>query len=462
MKTRFLLFTLLFGSAASAQVLVQPVTGVHTIRVEDNVTLKVYAGDKTQLEVSNNLAVAQISNGVMSMDGNTSAVLRLNPADRIISFTAEDHASILFSGPFDFGDEQLVITTEDNAKVEFNETLAGTLNAGYVILKAQDNSRIHSELPLSVNAYNFEVVDNACIEVPAVDRKPAKDSTVDRSAQLTVLDNGKLVIGEEVIRATSLPFHFKRVKNKASLTDNGKIVIKDKGTAGIISCEHGFSIGGRKSKKPHRDFEANWSWGFNNWGDTPFGNIDGDAEVTYSFLNVGFSLDYPLVNTPHFGLYAGLGVEVNRYHFREHLVCATPTGFQQPSAMYPAYATITTGTPDPNNWDSYFFTAAIVVPITFSFEPWKYDDFCIRLTALPGINVNGYLSQEYESKSTKLTVRDKDVSKRLNPFVLDARLALFYSSIGVYVQMSTQKLFKSDFQDIYPVKFGLIWSIGGR
>ena len=155
-------------------------------------------------------------------------------------------------------------------------------------------------------------------------------------------------------------------------------------------------------------------------------------------------------------------MEVNRYHFREHLVCATPTGFQQPSAMYPAYATITTGTPDPNNWDSYFFTAAIVVPITFSFEPWKYDDFCIRLTALPGINVNGYLSQEYESKSTNLTVRDKDVSKRLNPFVLDARLALFYSSIGVYVQMSTQKLFKSDFQDIYPVKFGLIWSIGGR
>ena len=427
MKTRFLLFTLLFGSAASAQVLVQPVTGVHTIRVEDNVTLKVYPGDKTQLEASMPVNVANVANGVMSMDGNTSAVLRLNPADRIISFTAEDGASILFSGAFNFGDQQLVITTEDNAKVEFNETLAGTLNAGYVILKAQDNSRIYSELPLSVNAYNFEVVDNACIEVPAVDRKPAKDSTVDRSAQLTVLDNGKLVIGEEVIRATSLPFHFKRVKNKAS-----------------------------------RDFEVNWSWGFNNWGDKPFGNIDGDAEVTYSFLNVGFSLDYPLVNTPHFGLYAGLGVEVNRYHFREHLVCATPTGFQQPSAMYPAYATITTGTPDPNNWDSYFFTAAIVVPITFSFEPWKYDDFCIRLTALPGINVNGYLSQEYESKSTNLTVRDKDVSKRLNPFVLDARLALFYSSIGVYVQMSTQKLFKSDFQDIYPVKFGLIWSIGGR
>ena len=429
MKTRFftLLAALVFSAAATAQIHVQPVTGVHTIRVEDNVTLKIYPGDKTQLEVNNNLAVAQISNGVMSMDGNTSAVLRLNPADRIISFTAEDHASILFTGAFDFGDEQLVITTEDNAKVEFNETLAGTLNAGYVILKAQDNSRIHSELPLLVNAYKFEVVDNACIEVPAVDRKPAKDSTLDRSAQMTVLDNGKLVIGEEVIRATTLPFHFKREKYKAN-----------------------------------RDFEANWSWGFNNWGDKPFGGMDGDAEVSYYFMNVGFSLDYPLVNTRHFGLYAGLGIEGNTYHFREHQVVATPTGFQSPSATYPNSAAITTGTPDPNNWDSYFNTFAITVPITFSFEPWKYDEFCIRLTALPGINVWSYLEQKYDSKDIELSVKDKEVGKQLNPFVLDARLAVFYDSFGLYVQMSTQRLFNSDFQDIYPVKFGLIWSIAER
>lgn len=433
MKTRFLLFTLLFGSAASAQVLVQPVTGVHTIRVEDNVTLKVYPGDKTQLEASMPVNVANVANGVMSIEGNATVVLRLNPADGIVNFSAEDGSSIVFfGGSFDFGNQKITISAEDNARVEMDVTANG-FYAGHAFFKAQDNSLIISKMaPIHVYGYNFIASDNAYIEVPSVDlRLFDSDSTIDRNTYVTV-------------------------------TDNGKIVIKDKGTAGIISCEHGFSIGGRKSKKPHRDFEANWSWGFNNWGDKPFGNIEGDAEVTYSFLNVGFSLDYPLVNTPHFGLYAGLGIEGNTYHFREHQVVATPTGFQTPSATYPTSATITTGTPDPNNWDSYFNTLAITVPITFSFEPWKYDDFCIRLTALPGINVNGYLSQEYESKSTNLTVRDKDVSKRLNPFVLDARLALFYSSIGVYVQMSTQKLFKSDFQDIYPVKFGLIWSIGGR
>ena len=123
MKTRFLLFTLLFGSAASAQVLVQPVTGVHTIRVEDNVTLKVYPGDKTQLEVSNNLAVAQISNGVMSMEGNTSAVLRLNPADGIVNFSAEDGSSIVFfGGSFDFGNQKITISAEDNARVEMEQS----------------------------------------------------------------------------------------------------------------------------------------------------------------------------------------------------------------------------------------------------------------------------------------------------------------------------------------------------
>lgn len=437
MKNRFfiLLAAFAFSAAATAQVHVQPVTGVHTISVEDNVSLKIYAGDRTQLEASMPVPVnvAKVANGVMSIEGNATVVLRLNPADGIVNFSAEDGASIVFfGGSFDFGNQKITISAEDNARVEMDVTANG-LYAGHAFLKAQDNSLIISKMaPVHVYGYNFIANDNAYIEVPSVDlRLFDGDSTIDRNTYVTV-------------------------------TDYGKIVIKDKGPNGISVCDHEFSLGGRKSKKPHRDFEANWSWGFNNWGDKPFGNIDGDAEVTYSFLNVGFSLDYPLVNTPHFGLYAGLGVEVNRYHFREHLVCATPTGFQQPSAMYPAYATITTGTPDPNNWDSYFFTAAIVVPITFSFEPWKYDDFCIRLTALPGINVNGYLSQEYESKSTNLTVRDKDVSKRLNPFVLDARLALFYNSIGVYVQMSTQKLFKSDFQDIYPIKFGLIWSIGGR
>ena len=436
MKTK--LFTLLtavaISAAATAQVLVQPVTGVHTVKVEDNVILKIYPGEKTQLEVGNNMAVAQISNGVMSMGGTTSAVLRLNPADRIINFTAEDDAQISFLSSFDFGDRQLVVTAEDDARVEFGKG-DGTLTAGYIILSAQDNARILSDLPLRVNAYKFSAVDDARIEVASIDEKPVVDSTLDRTHEINI-------------------------------EDDGRVVIRNIGEAGVFSADQiplPLYFKGNKAKALSREPELNWNWGFNHWlGDHPFsgriGEPDGAAEVSYYFMNVGLSFDYPIVNTPHFGLYAGLGVEANRYHFREHLVVATPTGFQTPSMTYPTSATLT-GTSDPNNWDSYFTTAAMTVPITFSFEPWKYDDLCIRLTALPGINVWGFLWQRYDSKGVELEVRDKEAGKQLNPFVFDARLAVYYGNLGLYAQMSFCKLF--DF-GLYPVKFGLIWSLTGR
>lgn len=437
MKTK--LFTLLtamaISAAATAQVLVQPVTGVHTVKVEDNVILKIYPGEKTQLEVGNNMAVAQISNGVMSMGGTTSAVLRLNPADRIINFTAEDDAQISFLSSFDFGDRQLVVTAEDDARVEFGKG-DGTLTAGYIILRAQDNARILSDLPLRVNAYKFSAVDDARIEVASIDEKPVVDSTLDRTHEINI-------------------------------EDDGRVVIRNIGEAGVFSADQiplPLYFKGNKAKALSREPELNWNWGFNHWlGDHPFsgriGEPDGAAEVSYYFMNVGLSFDYPIVNTPHFGLYAGLGIEGNRYHFREHRVVATPTGFQAPSGTYPALADITSGNPDPNNWDSYFNTYTLTVPITFSFEPWNYDDLCIRLTALPGINVYGALLQDYQSKTAEVEVRDREVGNQVNDFSFDARLAVYYGNLGLYAQMSFCKLFDFGF---YPVKFGLIWSLTAR
>lgn len=437
MKTRFftLLAALVFSAAATAQIHVQPVTGVHTISVEDNVSLKIYAGDKTQLEASMPVNVANVANGVMSIEGNANVVLRLNPADGIVNFSAEDGSSIVFfGGSFDFGDQKITISAEDNARVEMDVT-TNSLYAGHAFFKAQDNSFIISKMaPLHVYGYNFIASDNAYIEVPSVDlRLFDGDSTINRNTYVTV-------------------------------TDNGKIVIKDKGPDGITVCDHDFTLGGRKPRKPYRDFEVVVTWGFNHWlGDHPFsGRVvepSGAAEVAYYPLNLGFSLDYPLVNTSHFGLYAGIGVEANRYHFREHLVVVTPSGFATPSATYPTSATIS-GTSDPNNWESFFTTATLTVPITFSFEPWKYDELCIRLTALPGINVWGFLGQKYDSRGLELNVKDKEAGKRLNPFAFDTRLALMYGShFGIYAQLAFCKLFDYGY---YPFKFGIIISLGGR
>jgi len=433
----FSLFTLLFCAVATAQVHVQPVTGVHTVKVEDAVTLKVYPGDKTQIEAKTSMPVATVANGVMAIEGIDAITLRLNPADGIVNFSAEDGATICFVGPFDFGDHQVVINAEDNAKVEFSETVAGNLNAGYVILDAQDNSRIVSELPLSVNAYNFKAVDNAYIEVPSVTDKPVVDSTVFRSHFITI-------------------------------EDNGKIVIRDKGEEGVYTSPKGkfnIHLGGKRNNKPGRDTELNWFWGFNHWlGDHPFSGHFGepnnaDAEVNFYFMNYGLSFDHPLVNTSHFGLYAGFGFEGNTYHFSNHLVSGTPTGF---SSTAPAPVT-PTGTIDPNNWDTYLMTIALTVPITFSFEPWKYDDFCIRLSAIPGINVYGVLTQQYESNAVDLNVRDHETGKKVSNFMLDTRLTLMYGNFGLYAQMAMLPLFNGEvFHELYPVKFGLFLTLFGR
>lgn len=213
---------------------------------------------------------------------------------------------------------------------------------------------------------------------------------------------------------------------------------------------------------PKRSLEFNWFWGFNTWGDKTFGfgGTTGDAEVSYYFMNLGFSLDYPLIKSPHFGLYAGLGIEGDLYHFTSHLVSCGNTGFQASATPLAATATPM----DPNNWDTYFSTSEIIIPVTFSIEPGDYKDLCIRLSVIPGINTANHLHQQYQSKTLDLEVRDKECSKKVNDFMLDARLALYYRSIGIYAQVATQPLFKSDsgVQELYPVKFGFIWSIGGR
>lgn len=434
---QFSLFALLFCSAATAQVHVQPVSGVHTINVEDNVLLKIYAGDKTQLEATMPVPanVAKVANGVMSIEGNSTVVLRLNPADGIVNFSAEDGASIVFfGGSFDFGDQKITISAEDDARVEMDVT-ANDLYASHAYFKAQDNSLIMSKMaPIHVFGYNFIANDNAYIEVPSVDlRFFDGDSSIDRNTYLTV-------------------------------TDYGEIVIKDKGPNGIIVCDHEFSIG-RKSKKPNRDTELNWFWGFNHWlGDHPFSGRFGepnnaDAEVSFYFMNYGLSFAHPLVNTSHFGLYAGFGFEGNTYHFSNHLVSGTPTGF---SSTAPAPVT-PTGTIDPNNWDTYLMTIALTVPITFSFEPWKYDDFCIRLSAIPGINVYGVLTQQYESNAVDLNVRDHETGKKVSNFMLDTRLTLMYGNFGLYTQMAMLPLFNGEvFHGLYPVKFGLFLTLFGR
>ena len=419
---------LAFSSALVAQVRVQPVKDVHTVEIEGSVKLKVYidSAKGTELEVSSNAPVAMVAKGVMHMDGATNAVLRLSPSTSITHFTVEDAASLEFVGPMDLGDNQFTVSVEDAGRVKVTKINGeDTLKAGYVTLHASDHGCIVSEIPLLRTAYNFKVEDHGYIELPSADAKPGTDITA--------------------------------ISEKITVQDNGKVVIKARGEDSVLSRHIEYRESNRSEAA--RDLELNYFWGFNNWGSHPFGHASGDAELNYYFMNYGFSIDMPVINRRKFGMYVGLGLDGNQYHFDSRLVNFTGTEF---AATTTPNITVTGGTLDPDNWNTYFNTLAITVPVTFSFEPWKYDGVCIRLSAITGINILGMLSQQYKTTAVELFANDRQMRKQMNPFMLDARLSVQYFNLGFYVQTAAISLFKKGMEPLYPVKFGIYWTMSGR
>ena len=419
---------LAFSSALVAQVRVQPVKDVHTVEIEGSVKLKVYidSAKGTELEVSSNAPVAMVAKGVMHMDGATKAVLRLSPNTSITHFTVEDAASLEFVGPMDLGDNQFTVSVEDAGRVKVTKINGeDTLKAGYVTLHASDHGCIVSEIPLLRTAYNFKVEDHGYIELPSADAKPGTDITA--------------------------------ISEKITVQDNGKVVIKARGEDSVLSRHIEYRESNRSEAA--RDLELNYFWGFNNWGSHPFGHASGDAELNYYFMNYGFSIDMPVINRRKFGMYVGLGLEGNQYHFDSRLVNFTGTEF---AATTTPNITVTGGTLDPDNWNTYFNTLAITVPVTFSFEPWKYDGVCIRLSAITGINILGMLSQQYKTTAVELFANDRQMRKQMNPFMLDARLSVQYFNLGFYVQTAAISLFKKGMEPLYPLKFGIYWTMSGR
>ena len=419
---------LAFSSALVAQVRVQPVKDVHTVEIEGSVKLKVYidSAKGTELEVSSNAPVAMVAKGVMHMDGATNAVLRLSPSTSITHFTVEDAASLEFVGPMDLGDNQFTVSVEDAGRVKVTKINGeDTLKAGYVTLHASDHGCIVSEIPLLRTAYNFKVEDHGYIELPSADAKPGTDITA--------------------------------ISEKITVQDNGKVVIKARGEDSVLSRHIEYRESNRSEAA--RDLELNYFWGFNNWGSHPFGHASGDAELNYYFMNYGFSIDMPVINRRKFGMYVGLGLDGNQYHFDSPLVGFTGTEF---AATTTPNITVTGGTLDPDNWNTYFSTLAITVPVTFSFEPWKYDGVCIRLSAITGINILGMLSQQYKTTAVELFANDRLMRKQMNPFMLDARLSVQYFNLGFYVQTAAISLFKKGMEPLYPLKFGIYWTMSGR
>lgn len=190
-----------------------------------------------------------------------------------------------------------------------------------------------------------------------------------------------------------------------------------------------------------------FAWGFHNWGGTPFsglGGMDGDAAVRTSFNHILLSLSYPVVISRRVALYAGLGLEWDKYKFHSGEVLFN-------SSLSPHRLTL-----GPDDATSRLLTRYFIVPISLYFDlgsHWK-----IEIAALPGLHWSGShtgLRRDYTEGDNERHVKDYSINRHLNPFKLDARLLVRYRAVGLYFQVATLPAFRNTCEELYPVKFGI-------
>ncbi len=405
---------------------------VSTIRVEDHTRLTVKPSEgEFHLLTATASPVATIKGSNMMISSPANDITLLLPPGRSIAFHVEDHANLIFSGNFDKR-QRLSVRTEDYASALFTGSLADSLWAVDLNLRADDYSLIRSEIRLV--SYNFEFVakDYSRINLDCQQNKyePGFDTrtqTVFRDEHATLQYN---YCNSDTARAFST-----RDSTLASITQ-GKLRSVEKPAAELEK---------KRSFWRHRDVALNFAWGFHNWGTEPlkgFAGVDGPADARTSFNHVHLSVDYPLIGTRHTGLYIGLGLDWDKYKF------------STPDVVFDnlAFRSGTDGAVE-----SRLLTRYVVVPLTLRVDLWH--GWRLTLSALPGIHWSGShtgLRREFENDQMEGLVKDQSVNKHINPYKLDLRATLNYEGIGLYFQTATLSTMRDGCEPLYPVKFGII------
>lgn len=404
----------------SAQTYSQPIPdNITEIRVEDNARVVVTEGADATIASATNERVATVKGSRMLVSDNVNATITL-PAGRPFTVVAEDHSQVVFQGSFGKS-PSFTVRSEDYASVSFSGSRADTLRTTDLNLRADDYSRINSDIVISSLNFNFQANDYAAINLACKNKHHS-------SGTGTIHINDKATIDFNICSGdTTTPF---------DATSTHLIPVKPQSAT---------------TRKPsfwqRRDVALNFAWGFHNWGSEPLGGfsgVDGPANVRTSFNHIHLSVDFPLVGTPHTGLYIGLGLDWDKYKF------TTPEVTFDPASA--AFAQGTT-----QDCSSRLLTRYVVVPLTLRFDLWH--DWHLSLAALPGIHWSGShtgLRREYETSDREELQKDQTVNQHINPYKLDLRAELRFNVVGIYVQVSTLSLFRNDAEPLYPVKFGII------
>lgn len=439
----------LLTPVANAQQRLQPIPeSVQEISIEGKQKLRIVAGDETRLETTSD------KNSIGTMRGQgTKMVVNSSGADvtlclapwRSIRLHAEDYATLEFSGSFDKR-ENLTVETEDYAQATFLGDTTDTVRTVTLILRAEDFSRITSNVILQHYNYELAPADFSCIVLAGLDQMHIENAG-NRSHSIVLSDHGKFYRGRCTdggeVYATEYPEDddlASRVQVKA--TDRAVVTARD--------------IAAGKDSRPKKkntwdsgDFKLRFAWGWHNWGSQPlggFGGVQGPAELTTTMNNLQLEGNIAIAENRWFSVSAGLGLEWNSFRFAESEMLWDVTA--EPYHL--------SAGADPNCL-SHLKTRYVTLPIRMHFG--DLDGWHIELTALPGFGWTGKntgLLREYGVGNGQSKVKDFSVNRSLNPYKFDVRAAVMYDWIGLYVQVSTLSVFRNNCDELFPIKFGII------
>ena len=371
-------FALLCPAAVQAQ-RVQPLPDeVNEIRIEGHQTMTIISGDENRIETNSDKSnIARVRNGRMTISSDAAdVILRLAPG-RSMTFRAEDYASLEFNGSFAIRDN-LTVETEDYAQAIFVGDTTDTVRAVNIVFRADDFSRITSDVILKHYNYELASSDFSRIVLTGLDLMESAEANNWGELILSthISDHGKVYHGRMtaggILLKTDNPENddiASRVEIDA--TDRAVDFARDMATKLKPASEK------RKQHPWSTDLELAFGW--HNWGDqlgSGFSGVEGTSAVNTNFHNIQLAVNIPVINVRGFAFKAGLGLDWDRYNF------------MTPEVMFDATATPMTFVAGAvTNASTRLKTRSVVVPLKFEFgNPNKWH---FSLTAMPGISWTG-------------------------------------------------------------------------
>lgn len=419
------------------------------VRLENYVMLRVVQGNDDHFaysgQLNENTTNAAKGSRVVLDNPDSDVTLYLKPG-RSMTFNTRDFSALTLIGdfaPFD----SLVLHAEDYSHIAYNGSEGDTLRVRRVVNRGEDYSRITAAQPVQYGVGWWEARGWSRIDLAATDMRGEMAPGGVGAEVFSDSGYGRVNPGRHTVDGELKAEREEYARDEA-------LEVVDRVSSGMGDLTR--KARGKMERRPWKA-EVDLALGWHNWGAKVgggFGGVEGVSAVGTDFHNVQMAVNIPIINVRGFALKAGLGVEWDRYSFR------TPEVYFDRGADPMTFAAGNTGNAVVS---SRLKTRSIVVPVKMEFgarRGWR-----LSVTALPGLDWSGSgtgLRRCYDmadAGGTGTTRKEKDyaVGRYMNPYRLDVRVAVQYKVVGLYVQGAAVPLLKEGCQELYPVKFGIIF-----